>query len=61
MPNLDPWINQQSNRIEEEQSTITRKFENHLLSIRLERQNRIRPKLHPTYNERQEKIIEMTD
>ena len=61
MPNLDPWINQQSDIIEEEQSTITSKFENHLLSIRLEHQNRIRPKLHRTYNERQEKIIEMID
>ena len=35
------------------------KFENHLLSIRAERQEMIHPKSHPTYNERQQKIIEM--
>jgi hypothetical protein len=47
MPNLDPWINQ---------NEATNKFENHLLSIKGERQKRIRPNLHhPTYNER--KII----
>jgi hypothetical protein len=33
----------------------TNKFENHLLSIKTERQNMI----HPTYNERHQKIIEM--
>jgi hypothetical protein len=37
------------------------KFENHLLSIKAEHQKRIRPNLHPTYNERHEKIIEMID
>ncbi len=37
------------------------KFENHLLSIKDEHQKRIRPNLHPTYNERHEKIIEMID
>jgi hypothetical protein len=38
------------------------KFENHLLSIKAERQKRIRPNLHhPTYNERHEKIIELID
>ena len=37
------------------------KFENHLLSIRAERQEMIHPKSHPTYNERQQKIIEMID
>ena len=36
-------------------------FENHLLSIKTERQNMIHPKSHPTYNERQQKIIEMID
>ena len=41
--------------------TITNKFENHLLSIKDEYQKRIRPNLHPTYNERHEKIIEMID
>ena len=37
------------------------KFENHLLSIRDERQEMIHPKSHPTYNDRQQKIIEMID
>ena len=36
-------------------------FENHLLSIRAERQEMIHPKSHPTYNERQQKIIGMID
>ena len=36
-------------------------FENHLLSIKTEHQKRIRPNLHPTYNERHEKIIELID
>ena len=53
MPNLDPWINQ---------NEITNTFENHLLSIKTEHQNQIRPNLHhPTYNERHEKIIELID
>ncbi|HEY9485102.1 MAG TPA: hypothetical protein VIQ04_00545 [Nitrososphaeraceae archaeon] len=52
MPNLDPWINQ---------NEAANKFENHLLSIRDERQGMIRPNCHPTYNERHEKIIEMID
>jgi hypothetical protein len=37
------------------------KFENHLLSIKAEQQKRIRPHLHPTYNKRHQKIIEMID
>jgi len=36
-------------------------FENHLLSIRAERQEMIHPSSHPTYNERHQKIIEMID
>jgi hypothetical protein len=52
LPNLDPWINQ---------NIAINKFENHLLSIRDERQNMIHPNSHPTYNERHEKIIEMID
>jgi hypothetical protein len=36
-------------------------FENHLLSIKTERQNMIHPNSHPTYNERHQKIIEMID
>jgi hypothetical protein len=34
-------------------------FENHLLSIKTERQKMIHPNSHPTYNERHQKIIEM--
>ena len=41
--------------------TITTKFENHLLSIKAERQEMIHPNSHPTYNERHQKIIEMID
>ena len=36
-------------------NTIT-KFENHLLSIKAEHQKRIRPNLHPTYNEHHQMI-----
>ncbi len=57
MPNLDPWLNQQS----EEESPKPSKFENDLLSIRDERQRMIRPNCHPTYNERHQKIIELID
>ena len=57
MPNLDPSMNQQS----EEESLKPIKFQNHLLFIRDERQEMIRPNCHPTYNERHEKIIEMID
>ena len=57
MPNLDPWINQT-----EDMTTKTiNKFENHLLSIRAERQEMIHPSSHPTYNERQQKILEWID
>ena len=52
MPNLDPWINQ---------NEAKNKFENHLLSIKDERQRMIRPNCHPTYNERHQKIIELID
>ena len=54
MPNLDPWINQN-------EDMVTKKFEIHLLSIRDERQEMIRPNCHPTYNERHQKIIELID
>jgi len=57
MPNLDQWMNQQS----EEESLKPSKFENHLLSIRDERQKMIRPNCHPTYNERHQNIIKMID
>ena len=61
MPNLDPWVNQNNNDYEDMTTKIINKFENHLLSVRAERQNMIHPKSHPTYNERQQKIIEMID
>jgi hypothetical protein len=63
MPNLDPWINKNNNNKNEDTvtKTITDKFENHLLSIRDERQRMIYPNCHPTYNERHEKIIELID
>ena len=57
MPNLDPWMNQQS----EEESPNLSKFENHLLSTIDEHQKRIKPSLHPTYNERNQKIIASND
>jgi hypothetical protein len=46
MPNLHPWISQNEEHI------VTNKFENHLLSIKAERQKMIHPNSHPTYNER---------
>jgi hypothetical protein len=60
VPNLDPWINQE-NRNKNEEPITESKFENHLLSIRDERQEMIHPNSHPTYNERQQNIIEMID
>ena len=59
MPNLDSCKNTNEEHITTK--TITNKFENHLLSIKAEHQTRIRPNLHPTYNERHQKIIEMID
>ena len=62
MPNLDPWVNQNNNDYEDMTTkTITNKFETHLLSIKTEHQKMIHPNSHPTYNERQQKIIEMID
>ena len=61
MPNLDPWVNQTNNDYEDMTTKTINKFENHLLSIRAERQEMIHPSSHPTYNERQQKIIEMID
>jgi len=46
-------MNQQS----EEESLKLSKFENHLLSIRDERQRMIYPNCHPTYNERHQKLL----
>ena len=61
MPNLDPWVNQTNNDYEDMTTKTINRFENHLLSIRAERQEMIHPSSHPTYNERQQKIIEMID
>ena len=61
MPNLDPWVNQNDNDYKDMTTKTINNFENHLLSIRAERQNMIHPNSHPTYNERQQKIIEMID
>ena len=36
-------------------------FENHLISLKDERQKMIHPNLHPTYYEHHEKIIELID
>jgi hypothetical protein len=60
LPNLDPWINQ-NNSNNNEEHIATNKFENHLLSIKTERQKMIHPNSHPTYNERHQKIIEILD
>ena len=58
MPNLDLWINQNSNN---EDTTTISNFENCLLSIR-DQYQKIRLNLdHPISNERYEKIIEMID
>ena len=57
MPNLDPWVNQNNNDYEDTATkTVTNKFENHLLSIKTERQKMIHPRSDPTYNERQQKL-----
>ena len=61
MPNLDPWVNQNNNDYEDMTTKTINKFENHLLSIRAELQKMIHPKSHPTYNEHQQKIIEIID
>ena len=57
MPNPDPWVNQNENMT----TKTINNFENHLLSIRDERQEMIHPNSHSTYNERHQKIIEMID
>jgi hypothetical protein len=45
----------------EEHMVATNKFENHLISIKAERQKMIHPNSHPTYNERHQKIVELID
>jgi hypothetical protein len=62
MLNLDPWVNQNEDMTTKTINIKTiNKFEYHLLSLRDEHQERIHPNSHPTYNERQQKIIEMID
>jgi len=51
----DPWVNQNENMT----TKTINKFENHLLSIRAERQEMIHPNSHPIYNERQQNLIFM--
>jgi hypothetical protein len=58
MPNLDLWINQNSNN---EDSTTISNFENCLLSIRDQYQKIRLNSDHPISNERYDKIIEMID
>ena len=58
MPNLDLWINQNSNN---EDTTTISNFENYLLSIRIQYQKIRLNSDHPISNERYEKIIEMID
>jgi len=44
MPNLDPWMKQNSNKNEKESTTTTttmNKLENHLLSVRAQNQKKI--------------------
>jgi hypothetical protein len=60
MPNLDHWVNQYNNFEDTTTKTVS-KFENHLLFIKTERQKMIHPNSHFTYNERQQKIIELID
>ena len=59
MPNLDPWINQNSNN--EDTTNTIGNFENCLLSIRDQYQKIGLNSDHPISNERYEKIIEMID
>ena len=58
MPNLDLWINQNSNN---EDTTTISNFENCLRSIRDQYQKIRLNSDHPISNERYEKIIEMID
>ena len=58
MPNLDLWINQNSNN---KDTTTISNFENCLLSIRGQYQKIRLNSDHPISNERYEKIIEMID
>ena len=53
--------NQNNNDYEDTATKTINKFETHLLSIKTERENIIHPSSHPTYNERQQKIIDMID
>jgi hypothetical protein len=59
MPNLDPWINQNSNN--KDTSTTISNFENCLLSIRDQYQKIRLNSDHTISNERYEKIIKIID
>ncbi len=62
MPNLDPWINQYENdQITIGEEVENNKFENHLLSYRMECQKTIERNSHqhPTFLQRYQKIIEI--
>ena len=59
MPNLDLWINQNSNN--ENTTTTISNFENCLLSIRDQYQKIRLNSDHPISNERYEKVIEIID
>ena len=59
MPNLDLWINQNSNN--KDTTTTISNFENCLLSIRDQYQKIRLNSDHPISNERYEKVIEIID
>ena len=62
MPNLDPWINQNnSNKNEEHTVQTINKLKIICYLLKLNIRSEIRPNLHPTYNERHQKIIELID
>jgi hypothetical protein len=48
MPNLDPWL---------KKNEATNKFENHLLSIRDDRQKMIHPSIISAYNNSLNKML----
>jgi hypothetical protein len=56
MPNLDPWINQNEEHMGTTK-TITNNFENHLLSIRDDRQKMIHPSIISAYNNSLNKML----
>jgi hypothetical protein len=72
MPNLDPWLNQNQSKNDQQQEGIisstaakaveeSTKLENYLLYVRTHNQKQIKPNCHPTYNDDHEKRIEIID